>query len=165
MTGRHGGVTTLLKSMNSYILLSVHCICHRLALTSGQASTDVKYLRKMKEYLLALWKYFHYSPVRSAHLKSIQQVMASPELKLVKAVDTRWLSHKAAVATLLRSLASVFVTLQQEVDPTAVGLRKVLPRYNFWGHCLFSMMFSLQLIVSLWLFNRLQLTLLLYPHS
>ena len=52
----------------------------------------------------------------------MQQVMDSPELKIVKAVDTRWLSHKAAVTTLLRCLASVFVTLQQEVDPTAVGL-------------------------------------------
>ena len=93
MTGRHGGVATLLKSVNSYIL-SVHCICHRLALASGQVSNDIKYLRRMKEYLLALWKYFHYSPVRSAHLKSIQEVMVSPELKIVRAVETRWLSHK-----------------------------------------------------------------------
>ena len=52
--------------------------------------------------------------------------MESPELKILKAVDTRWLSHKAAVSALLRSLASVFVALQQEIDPTAVGLRKVL---------------------------------------
>jgi hypothetical protein len=56
----------------------------------------------------------------------MQQVMESPELKILKAVDTRWLSHKAAVSALLRSLASVFVALQQEIDPTAVGLRKVL---------------------------------------
>ena len=69
-------------------------------------------------------------------LKSMQQVMASPELKVIKAVDTRWLSHKAAVSALLRSLASVFVTLQQEIDPTAVGLRKVLAHYNFFGSLL-----------------------------
>ena len=81
-------------------------------------------------------KYFRYSPVQYAHLNSIQQVMASPELKIVKAVSTRWLSHKAAVATLLITFASVFVTLQQEVDPTAVGLRKVMARYHFWGSLL-----------------------------
>ena len=63
MTGRHAGVAALLRSMNSQII-SVHCICHRLALASGQASN---HLRQMKEYLLALWKYFHYSPVRSVH--------------------------------------------------------------------------------------------------
>ena len=127
MTGRRAGIATLLKALNSYII-SVHCIFHRLALVSGQASCDVKYLQKMKEYLLALWKYFHYSPVWSVHLNSMQQVMDSPELKIVKAVDTRWLSHKAAVSTLLQCLASVFVTLQQEVDPTAVGLCNVI--YN-----------------------------------
>ena len=135
MTGRHRGVAALLRAMNSQII-SVHCICHRLALATGQASTDIKYLKRMKEYLLALWKYFHYSPVRSNHLKSMQQVMESPELKVLKAVDTRWLSHKAAVSALLRSLASVFVTLQQETDPTAVGLRKVLAHYNFFGSLL-----------------------------
>ena len=59
--------------------------------------------------------------------------MVSHELKVVKAVDTCWLFHKTVVATLLRSLASVFVTLQQEVHPTAVGLRKVMARYHFWG--------------------------------
>ena len=66
----------------------------------------------------------------------MQQVMASPELKILKAVDTHWLSHKAAVSALLRSLASVFVTLQQEIDPTAVGFRKVLAHYNFLGSLL-----------------------------
>ena len=85
----------------------------------------------MKENLLALWKYFHFSTVRDANLKKVQAIMESPELKIVQAVDTRWLSHKAAIATLLRSLAAVFVALQQRVDPTALGLRTVLARYHF----------------------------------
>ena len=136
MTGRHAGVA----AMNSQII-SVHCICHRLALASGQASNQIKYLRQMKEYLLALWKYFHYSPVRSGHLKSIQEIMGSPELKIVKAVDTRWLSHKAAVAVLLRSLASVLVTLQQEVDPTAMACTKLWHDTIFLDHYFSLMMF------------------------
>ena len=49
MTGRHRGVAALLRAMNSQII-SVHCVCHRLALATGQA------IKKMKEYLLALWK-------------------------------------------------------------------------------------------------------------
>ena len=59
--------------------------------------------------------------------------MESPELNIVKAVDTRRLSHKAAIATLLHSLADVFVALQQQVDPTALGLRTVLARYHFFA--------------------------------
>ena len=128
MIGCRGGVATLLHSE----MIAVHCICHRLALASGQASNQVKYLKQMKDHLLSLWKYFYFSTVRSAELKAIQNIMDSPDLKMVKAVDTRWLSHKAAVSVLLRSLAAVFVALQQQVDPTAVGLRTVLARYNFF---------------------------------
>ena len=132
MIGCHGSVATLPRRLNSE-MISVHCICHWLALATGQASSQIKYLKQMKDTLLALWKYFHYSTVRSAHFKGVQSIMESPELKVVKAVDTRWLSHKAAVTTLLHSLASVFVALQEQVDPTAVGLRSVLARYNFFA--------------------------------
>ena len=86
----------------------------------------------MKDHLLSHWKYFHFSTVRSAEVKAIQNIMDSPDLKMVKAVDTSWLSHKAAVSVLLCSLAAVFVALQQQVDTTAVGLRTVLARYNFF---------------------------------
>lgn len=61
----------------------------------------------------------------------MQEVMNSPELKMVKAIDTRWLSNKAAVSTLLRCLPAVLVTLQQQSNPTAIGLLKVMTRYNF----------------------------------
>ena len=131
MTGRLGGVATPLRTRNSQ-MIAVHCICHRLALASGQASNQVKYLKQMKEHLLALWKFFHFSTVRSAQLRSMQDIMDSPELNIVKGVDTHWLSHKAAVSVLLCSLAAVFVTLQQLVDPTAVGLCTVLARYYFF---------------------------------
>ena len=127
MVGCRGGIATLLHSLNNE-MISVHCICHRLALATGQASNQVKYLKQMK-YNLALWKYFHFSTVWSARLKSVQSIMDSPELNVVKAVDTRWLSHKAAITTPLHSLAAVFVALQQQVDPTALGLCKVLTHY------------------------------------
>ena len=73
----------------------------RLALATGQASDEVPYLKKMKEYLLALWKISHYSPARAAGLKLIKEAMSLPELKTLKGVDTRWLSHKASVSALL----------------------------------------------------------------
>ena len=44
MIGCCGGVATLLHSLNNEII-SVHCICHRLALASGQASNQVKYFK------------------------------------------------------------------------------------------------------------------------
>lgn len=135
MIGCRTGVATQLLGHNEQ-MMSVHCICHRLALASGQASTDVPYLKKMKDTLLALWKFFHYSPVRSFHLKQVQAVMNSPELKITKAVDTRWLSHKAVITTILRSLPAILVTLQQLDEPTAVGLYKCMAKYNFFASLL-----------------------------
>ena len=125
MTGRHAGVATLLHSKNSQ-MIAVHCILgHRTSLK------HVSYIKKMKDYLFALWNYFHHSSVRSAGLKQVQELMQIPELKLVKAVDTHWLSNKAAVNSLLRCLSAVIVTLQKSSDPTAIGLMKILTRYNF----------------------------------
>ena len=137
MTGRHSGVAARLCAMNAQII-PVHCICHRLALATGQASNEVPYLKKMKEYLLTLWKFFHFSPVRAAGLKLIQEAMFLPELKMLKGVDTRWLSHKASVSALLRSLPAVLVTLQQqgESNPTALGLYKLATRYSFFASLL-----------------------------
>ena len=59
MTGRHSGVAARLCELNAQII-PVHCICHRLALATGQASNEVPYL---KEYLLALWKCFSIFPL------------------------------------------------------------------------------------------------------
>ena len=45
MIGRHGGVSTLLQQQNIN-LLSVHCICHRLALAASQAAAEIDYVKK-----------------------------------------------------------------------------------------------------------------------
>lgn len=90
----------------------------------------------MKDTLLALWKFFHYSPVRSAHLNQVQVVMNSPELTITKAVDTRWLSHKAVISTILRCLPAILVTLQQLDVPTAIGLYKCMANYKFFASLL-----------------------------
>ena len=98
MTGRHAGVAALLRSKDNQ-MIAVHCICHQveLVLASAQASNEVKYPKQMKDHLFALWNYFHHSSIRMAGLKQMQEVMNSPELKMVNAVDTCWLSNKAAV--------------------------------------------------------------------
>ena len=86
----------------------------------------------MKDYLLTLWICFHFSPVRAAGLKLIQEAMSLPELKILKGVDT----HKASVSALLRSLPAVLLTLQQQSDPTALCLYKVVTRYSFFASLL-----------------------------
>ena len=132
MVGKCSGVAARLAQHNSSVV-SIHCIAHRLPLATGQAGNRVPHLKKVKDWLSALWKHFHYSPVRAASLVEMQRVLNLDELKVVKAADTRWLSHHAPVTTLLRILPAVLSTLHAEgrKDATAYGLHHQVATYSF----------------------------------
>ena len=61
--------------------------------------------------------------------------MNEPQLKCVKAADTRWLSHDRAVNTLRQTYGSVVVSLEREAqerhDVTAAGLATQLKGFDF----------------------------------
>ena len=63
-------------------------------------------------------------------LISVQDLLEMPQLKLVKAVDTRWLSHDRAVSVLRRTYDAVVISLEREAterhDATAAGLANLL---------------------------------------
>lgn len=132
MVGNRNGVAAKLREHNAG-LLSVHCVAHRLALATAQAGNQVPYLKKVKDWLAALWKHFHYSSVRAAGLVEVQRLMNMEELKIVKAGDTRWLSHHASVTTMLRILPALLRALHMEgaKDPTAYGLHHCIATYSF----------------------------------
>ena len=64
-----------------------------------------------------------------------QDLLSLPQLKLVKAVDVRWLSHDKAVSTLRKAFAAVIISLEREAverhDVTASGLAKYMKSVNF----------------------------------
>jgi hypothetical protein len=51
----------------------------------------------------------------------------------MEVVDSCWLSHKAAVTILVRSLAGIIVVLQQQLDPAAVGLHSAMACNNIFA--------------------------------
>ena len=61
-----------------------------------------------------------------AGLKSIQEVVNDPQLKLAQAKDVQWLSHEKAVRNLRQCLPSVLTSLEREAternDAQAHGL-------------------------------------------
>ena len=135
MTGRHSGVAARLKAVQP-IITSIHCVAHRLALAAGQAGDKVKFIANtFKPTLRQLFYFYENSSVRSSALKSIQELLDTPELKLKKPLDTRWLSHDATCQTLMKTLPSVITSLGREAvergEALAVGLSKVVKRYNF----------------------------------
>ena len=134
MTGCREGVATQLKCLNKNII-SIHCVAHRLALASSQASQSIPYLCRFKEILSSLFYFYHNSAVRQAGLTAIQMILGDPVLRLKQAKDVRWLSHQAAVEALRRSLVSVLTSLDREAsersEPTASGLLNFMKKYNF----------------------------------
>ena len=135
MIGKHSGVAARIKAKQP-ILTSIHCMAHRLALVAGQAGDQVMIIADtFKPTLKHLFYFYDNSPVRLSGLKALEELLQTPELKLKKPLDTRWLSHDAACQTLKKILPAVTVSLEREAEERwealAVGLCKVVQRYNF----------------------------------
>ena len=133
MVGARNGVATRLKSHNP-VMISIHCVAHRLALAATQAADSIPYLKKFKQYLFQIFYYYHNSAVWSASLKAIQEVLEDPILKTKEAGDTRWLSHDQAVSTVRQILPSAIVHMEEEADKgdaLALGIVHVMRNYYF----------------------------------
>lgn len=135
MIGKHSGVAARLKTKQP-ILTSIHCVAHRLALAASQASDKVKFIATtFKPTLRQLFYFYENSSVRSSGLKALQELLETPELKLKKTLDTRWLSHDAACHTFMKVLPAVIASLEREAEERgealAIGLSKVVQQYNF----------------------------------
>ncbi|XP_070581491.1 zinc finger protein 862-like [Ptychodera flava] len=135
MIGKKSGVATRLKHEVSEIMVSHHCVAHRLALAVGQAANSVPYIKKFNDTLDNLFRFYEYSPVRSSALKTIQATMENPVLRPKQAKAVRWLSHENACSTLRQILPSVIVSLHREAsernDPKACGLSKFVEDWRF----------------------------------
>jgi hypothetical protein len=106
MTGKKNGVAVQLRR-ECKLMLNVHCICHRLALSCGDANDHVSYIKTVEKVLLQLWTFFKNSAKRSAaYAKAAvaakalvvpnnksKKVIAK---KVKKACRTRWLSTDLA---------------------------------------------------------------------
>ena len=105
MVGKKNGVVALLKKDHPNII-DVHCMNHRLQLAVSKAFHRTKETDKIDELLNGVFKYYHYSTVKSGSLDAIQTVLKDMgqlekgnNLTVKKAVHTRWLSHEKALQT------------------------------------------------------------------
>lgn len=71
MTGKKNGVATKLKELNP-VLISVHYICHKLALACTDTNKEIDYIKRVEDILRQLWAYFENSPKRLAVLLKMQ---------------------------------------------------------------------------------------------
>ena len=143
MLGSRTGLAARLKEVNSTII-SIHCICHKLALACVDTAKDVEYIGAVEDLLRQLWKYLENSPKRMAIYLKVQQEVRSFDLskksrkvitkKLKKACQTRWLSLDHAVEAIFDDLEALMRTLRiLESDATASGLLKKIHCPKFVG--------------------------------
>ena len=92
MLGVRGDISTLLKEQTSFLVAN-HCIAHHLAVACGQAANEIPHLKRFKDILDQLYRYYENSVVHTAGLRAIQEVLNDPHLKFTQAKDVRWLSH------------------------------------------------------------------------
>ena len=145
MTGRIGGLAARLKKVNN-LLISIHCICHRLSLACVRSQDDINYISTVETILRQLWQYFENSPKRSAKYLKMQLSykkatnISSQAEKIVvrkvrKSCRTRWLSLDRAVEGVYLDFVPLLLTLHEleERDAIACGLLKRMKSLKFVG--------------------------------
>ncbi|XP_046571837.1 zinc finger protein 862-like [Haliotis rubra] len=148
MVGKRKGVVTQLKKDNP-AMIDVHCINHRLQLAISSAFKSVTAIGCVDELLMGLFKYYHYSTVRSKSLEKMQILTKEMEgsesgnpITIKKTVHTRWLSHERAVHAVRQCYPAILADLENAVgmgndkragdklSVTAEGLYKQLKSYD-----------------------------------
>ena len=144
MLGPRSGLTARLKELNPS-LISLHCICHKLALACVDTSKDLDYIAEVEWDLRTLWKAMENSPKRTNMYLSVQKELKALRLqdkskkivarRLKKACHTRWLSIGQALDTVYQDLEAVFRTLQalEKEDTLACGLLRKMHKPKFVG--------------------------------
>ncbi len=142
MTGPKSGLSARLKELIP-LIICLHCICHRLALSCIDTLKCLKYIDQVLSYLTELWKLLEYSNQRMAVFLKVQMNLNDLSLnqsqkrklgkRLKKAVQTRWLSSENSVKSALENYTAIIITLQELKDknPTAAGLLVNLKKPEF----------------------------------
>ena len=134
MSGHRSGVQTRLR-VHAPSAIYVHCRCHQLQLAAVNAAEEHVQVKRVLGTLLTIWKAFHYSPKKAAKLAEIQaELDESPEIKILKPSDTRWLARERAVRAVRRSLPALVNTFEEIYDETgdaeAHGIATLMTKYN-----------------------------------
>ena len=130
-SGKRIGVQTRIKKLTPHALF-VHCHCHLLQLACVQAAHSTAGIKHVYVSLMALWKYFLYSPKSAKSLRAVQSVLDLPEFKIANPSNTRWQAHERCVKAVKASYAAIVVAFdnihENTHEPEALGLRKSLSK-------------------------------------
>ena len=140
MTGEQNGLARLLRR-EFPMILTFHCVCHRLALATIDTSKeeDMKYIDNVHNCLRQVWQLLENSPKKMATFIKIQAYVNKGEkavaTKLQKACETRWLSFDASVKSVKKCFYPLLLALKHQEPESALagGLYKKMYSGYFLG--------------------------------
>lgn len=146
MLGAHIGMVAHIRKKVPD-LVNIHCVCHQLALAYVETCKELMYLLTVERLLNQVWKFYDYSPKKTAKLVMVQMELlkllptwqmaqAKKRVKKAKkAAATRWLSHKASVESMKQEFVAHITVfdLFKESDATACGLLTRTRNHKFIG--------------------------------
>ncbi|XP_078080358.1 uncharacterized protein C17orf113-like [Mustelus asterias] len=118
-------------------LLSIHCIAHRLALSSVSAADTVPYLVKYQQTLDSIYQHFVNLPKNRDGLEAMQKVLRDTHKDSSPFKDifpSRWLTVRASVEAVIRNFGNLVSALQNSQSARSAGLAKTICTYKFL-HC------------------------------
>ena len=71
MLGAHNGMVAHIRKKVPD-LVNIHCVCHRLALACVDTCKELTYLLTVERLLNQVWKFYDYSPKKTAKLVMVQ---------------------------------------------------------------------------------------------
>ena len=146
MTGEKSGVGARFKELEECkTLITVHCICHRLALACGDTGDGLSFVKTFETTMLSLWNFFKNSPKRlkiyikvALGYRNFTTFAKNKKKRIVrtvkKAVRTRWLSLHNSVDSVFVEYLGLVKALEKIGDATATGNLRKIKSVDFLGN-------------------------------
>lgn len=120
--GRHTGVTRQIIEQYAPFSLGMHCCEHRLQLYVKSLS-QLDLLSTIEDLLMKSHAYFNHSPKKVTEFHSLEQLLDTKGLKLLKNVKTWWINCYSPMLWLLSKWKSVMVKMHADRNDRKSGKR------------------------------------------
>jgi hypothetical protein len=104
------GVTEQIKQSHASFVIGIHCFVHRLQLCARSFSS-LPMFDYIEALLLHSYSYFAHLPKRVAEFHVLTQLMETKGLKLLKNMQTRWISCNQPLRSLFGEYKSVMAKM------------------------------------------------------
>ena len=134
MTGTSNGVgARLIRDVPLPHLVQIHCVAHRLALASTDATDKLPDIIQYEKVIKDLYNYLAHSTVRREELQFYQNLCDDPAITIKGFSAVRWLSVHNSVQSVSRSYTSLLAFFSMEaIDSSAArGIYAELRKWRF----------------------------------